>query len=338
MPVDLVAAWRKLMTDRRDRRGLRGRSFTNNASELGDGCLRKLVYKRVAPEDFAAITPELQSIFEWGDVVEEYVSRRLSEAGFRLTHAQMSTRWEKYNLSGHIDGYVQDPDTGEMIVIDIKGLNPYDWDRLNTVIDVQEGWTAKYLAQLVLYLWLENKDHGLLFIFGKSGAWPKQIDIYRENHIDLAESLLQRAEQIELHVAEYRRLTELGQKEAAEASLPEGINVRSECERCGIRTRCNPILEYGPEVRVIEDARLAGMFVRREALDSARREYEALDRELKDKFNLSMGVDAGDWLVSAPDGSDAFNVTARRDKRNAVRKDFRRPAMLGAATGEGDES
>lgn len=51
-------------------------------------------------------------------------------------------------VSGHIDGLIPDPETGELRLLEIKTMAPFSWERLNKGGEVEEG----YVVQVALYL------------------------------------------------------------------------------------------------------------------------------------------------------------------------------------------
>lgn len=329
---DIAQLYDQHLAAERDRRGQRrSRSYANNASELGDRCLRKLVYRRVAPEEAAPVDTGLMRIFRWGDEVERYVRRSLAEAGTEITHAQISGRWEQYNIAGHIDGMLRDPETGQLEVVEIKGMNPFTWAKWNTVADFEGDWLGeRYLAQLVLYLWLQEVESGLFLLFNKSSAEIKTIAVRLEDHLELAEGLLEKAEKIEGYVKKWREWDE--RKLPDSPPLPEQLNERAVCERCPFVAFCCPTLSYGPEVEVIEDGALRWLLLTWEDARDAKAEADKAWKGIKGRF-----PEEGEWMVGCPGSKAAgtplyWKIRAKRDKRGALRLTVER-----AGEAEGDD-
>ncbi|MBW2309423.1 MAG: hypothetical protein JRG73_21100 [Deltaproteobacteria bacterium] len=355
----------------RDIEGRRRRSRTNNASEIGDLCLRKLVYKRLRPEEAKAFDGGTLARFELGNLLERHVKRLLSDAGVEVIHAQVSSRWEAYNLSGHIDGMVvlgdylralkrlkldyppklEEADQEELLVIEIKGLNPNAYRAISRPEDFlsHAWWTRRYLVQLVLYLWLEERERGLFLIFDKSGAGLKTIEVRRDDWIELAEETLRKAEIIEQVVAVHQidpmtdtyvpenfpLLTDEVIEPEEYPPLPKRLNDPDVCRMCEYEHVCCPVLSYGPEIAVVEDDELATELLTRDRLDAARVEFKRLDERIKSRFELPADAQEAQWLVTgvALGEEESFEVVAKRSRNGSIRKTIRR---LTAEEGEND--
>ncbi len=336
----------------------RSRRHTNSASGLGHPCLRKLVYDRVQPEDATPWDAATLGRFSLGRNLERFVRRQLEDAGIEVFSTQMSSRWEKYNISGHIDGMVRGidiiaaynrlgmecgdiVDADETYVIEIKGLNPFTYAALHTAEDFldQAFWCAGYLVQMVLYLWLEEKERGLFLIFDKSGAGLKTIEVNRDDWIDLAEQTLQKCELIERFVRIARDPTTIdatGKITRSEDNdflcdhaeendyLPKRICDPDICPGCNFEHVCCPTLAYGPEVEeIIDPALWADVYNARRAKKIAS-EYTHLRKRIKARLELSGECREHTWLILDPDQADPYymKVTAKRSKSGSITHSF----------------
>ena len=61
---------------------------------------------------------------------------------------------------------------------------------------------------------------------------------------------------------------------------------------------CLPDVSFGPGVQVVEDAELLAMLARREELAEAAKEFEALDKELKDALPRAEEVLLGEYVIT----------------------------------------
>ena len=328
----------------------RSRRHTNSASGLGHPCLRKLVYDRVQPEDATPWDAATLGRFSLGRNLERHVRRLLEDAGVEVIGTQMSSRWEEYNISGHIDGLVRGGDiilaygqlgidgaesvhSDEIYVAEIKGLNPFTFAALHTAADFldQAWWCAGYLVQMVLYLWLEERERGLFLIFDKSGAGLKTIEVLRDDWIDLAEQTLQKCELIERFVRIYREGSEnpddgvfLSENTEDGEFLPRKICDPDICPGCNFEHVCCPTLAYGPEVEeIIDPALWADVYNARRAKKIAS-EYTHLRKRIKARLELSGECREHTWLILDPDQADPYymKVTAKRSKSGSITHSF----------------
>jgi hypothetical protein len=343
----------------------RSRRHTNSASGLGHPCLRKLVLDRVQPEDATPWDAATLGRFSLGRNLEHHVRRLLEDAGIDIFSTQMSSRWEEYNISGHIDGMVRgsdiilaygrlgidgaesvDPD--EVYVAEIKGLNPFTYAALHTAADFldQAFWCAGYLVQMVLYLWLEEKERGLFLIFDKSGAGLKTIEVLRDEWIDLAEETLQKCERIERFVRIARKKSTGANGISTERAFPMGMSGEDMefllkhgeendylpkricdpdiCPGCNYEHVCCPTLAYGPEVEeIIDPALWADVYNARRAKKIAS-EYTHLRKRIKARLELTGECREHTWLILDPDQADPYymKVTAKRSKSGSVTHSF----------------
>lgn len=339
-----------------ERTGKRWRTNSIRASGIGDICERRLLYEIIRPEDSLPLSAELLSIFRLGKHFEGYVVSLLKESGIDVIAAQVSSAWDAFNITGHIDGKILvsqwaraakyhrlpysevDLDSREEMLLEMKGLNPNTAQQMNTVDDLLAGsWTRRYVAQILIYLLLENLDRGLLLIINKSSGELTQIEIRLEDHLEYAESLIQRAERLNMLIDYHRNL----EKSKANAQgilgaatknnprvelfknidpdyMPLRINDIDECPRCQFRDVCCPTVKYNTTVDVVNDPDIFGELKERLEITPHSRRYSKLTARNKERFVLADDESSHEWLVSNEDTTDAFRIIAKRNKAGNV--------------------
>lgn len=263
----------------------------NRASDIGDDCERRLVYKRTRWEEQKPHGVGLQYIFEEGNEQERRVVETLSRVGVDVIKRQQDFQWKEYNITGHIDGVIILDDLP--YIVDIKTMSPYIYNGVHSMKDLNKyPWTRKYASQLQVYMLGLNIPRSFLLIKNKTSGQLKQLpkpldgEEYKGYELDyeLAESLIERAERINKHVAD--------------GTLPDFVKDTSICQECPFVHICNPRVEYGEELQVVNDGELIEMLDKRGELMKAKREYEKLDAEIKNRLNGAPNVMAGDWHIT----------------------------------------
>lgn len=242
---------------------------TNRASELGHECLRYLVLNRTRWADRKPHEIGLQLIFDEGNYQEDIVIKDLLEAGVKVTEQQKAFEWQKFQITGHLDLMVEC--NGYKGPVEIKSMNPHIFDSINSLEDFNKYfWTARYIAQMLIYLLMNDSENGYFLLKNKSTGELKQIEIKLD--YEFAESLLKKAETINAHV-------EAG-------TLPDFIKDPEACKRCAFFGHvCNPPLEFDAPV-IADDPDLVESLDRRAELAPMKKEYDALDKKVKSRFKL----------------------------------------------------
>jgi CRISPR/Cas system-associated exonuclease Cas4 (RecB family) len=303
---DLEAAYRKSMEVLVHPNGP---AANTRASGIGNECDRAIVYDRtVLAEQRAKHTPELQAIFELGKDFEKIAVRRLEDMGAEIVQRGRDYMDPRYQLSGHTDLKLRMPHWKRAVTCEVKGLNPYTGEGIQSLHDIRESrqaWVRKYYAQLQTYLFLAGEDLGVFVLFNKSTGWPTFIDCPLD--YEYAESLLKKAERVKLHVANN--------------TLPER-HLSADCRRCAFLAVCAPDVDYGDGVLIISDPELEQMIARRGELAAAAKEYEALDKSLKDALPQREGeILIGDFvLVRTFQSRRAYAVKETHFYRTNIRR------------------
>jgi len=239
---------------------------TNRASSIGDACMRKLVYYRTRWQDQEKPSTSLQRRFNLGKIFEDYAIARLLRAGVRIIRQQEPLSIPEHQITGHPDGNVVDEETGEDYPMDVKSAASSVFYKMNTKEDfARYPWTAKYIAQLMIYMYAQKKDKGMFLFVDKQSGQEKQIWIdYDEAFV---QEVFTKADKINEHVAA--------------KTLPERIDYCDECEKsCPFRMICLPDVVYtAPEF--IVDEELKAMVERWIELKPIAKECADLEDEIK---------------------------------------------------------
>lgn len=255
---------------------------TNRASELGHPCLRYLVFNRTRWSEKVLHDVGLQFVFDLGNSIEDLVIRDLKDAGFQVIEQQRSFEWPRYQISGHIDGKILID--GVAYPLEIKSVSPFIYESINSVSDMHKSkylHVRKYPSQITLYLLMDSKERGVMLLKNKSTGRLKEI--WFDLDYELGESLLQKAEAVNRHIAE--------------GTIPEPIEWDdSICPECPFLHICTPE-RIGKEIEVINDDGLLELLQRWDSLKPMAREFEEVDRILKEKLQGRNKILIGDFFI-----------------------------------------
>ena len=253
------------------------------ASNLGHPCERYLYllikhWDEQAPHDVG-----LQNIFDLGNTLEEHTINNIKEAGFEvITPTVRSWKIENPLITGREDIRIKD-ENGELLPVEIKGLAPQEWDKLNSVEDFlrsKRHYVRGYPAQLYTYMLHFGKETGFFALTNKLTGQTKFIEVQFD--YDYAEGLLQKAERV------YAAL-EAG-------TPPEPCDDISVCEGCSLQHVCGECRRIPADIEL--DDVLDELIQRREALAPVKREYEAVDKEIKARVGERDKIITGNYLVT----------------------------------------
>lgn len=265
----------------------------NRASSIGHNCERYLYYSRVNWADRDMHSVELQGIFDLGNKFEEITAdditqacRRISEInGQRVFFMGQQTPFvdEKAELSGHIDGAIYVGDYA--YPTEFKSVNPNIFPTIKTLDDIRnspKSYMRSYYAQIQSYLFLFNKQFGLIILKCKSTGALNIIPV----ELDFAyyESIVQKAERVNA---------------AVQAKVPPERNIDFDtCTECAFKRICFEGAEL--TLPVVDNDVLLDAIQRKESLADAHRQYEAAAKIVKDQCNRS-GLEqfnVGEYIVS----------------------------------------
>lgn len=258
-----------------------------SASRLGHPCERYLYllltnWEQVKPHDVG-----LQHIFDLGNSIEDYTIERLKEAGFEVvTPNQDRTGNFKIQVrNGYITGRedlrIKD-ENGELLPCEIKGLSPYDFDKLNTIEDFFKSKKAHiqgYPTQLFIYLYKFEKQKGFFIITNKLTGEIKPIEVNLD--FEFGEKCLSKAERIYDAVAKKQE--------------PEAVEDMAICENCPLAHICGQM--HRESVSVEFDGELEELITKRDELKPYLNKYKEFDEEIKSKVGERENVITGKYQI-----------------------------------------
>jgi len=284
---------------------------SNRASAIGYPCLRKLVYMRTAWDKAAPISESLAGLFQTGNELEPVIERILSKAGqagtppWRIVGSQTvikSEILEQYEISGHVDGILQTYDGQrweDYGVADIKTSNPNIFQSLDGYDSLSRfPWTESYISQLSIYAKGMNQKRCVLIFVNKANLYDVKL-IEWDLDEAFVDELLAKARRINEHIRSN--------------TLPDKINRQDICGRCEHAAHCLPELEATGNLQVLADDEIADMLDRRSILEAAKREFDALERDLKKRLIEGQDVICGTHMISWKQVKKHMKATEARD-------------------------
>lgn len=256
---------------------------SNRASEMGHPCIRYLTFLRTRGNERSVPSAELQLIFDLGNVLEPAIIRDIQDAGFVVNQTQKGLEWKEYEITGSIDGNLIIE--GKAYPLEIKTSSPNIFNRLNTIEDMQKSrylYMRKYPTQLNLYMLMHEREKGVFLFKNKVNGALKEI--WMDLDYALGEETLKKAEAVNEHVHA--------------GTTPDPIEWDdSICGECAFLHICVPD-RVGKEIEVVDDAELLELLEKRDVLMTAHKEYEEIDRELKEAVKGREKILVGNFLVT----------------------------------------
>ena len=252
------------------------------ASDLG-ACEREYVLAMTKWQERPLPDVGLKARFERGSLIENAVLQELMALGIQVRQErapfEIKDKTGRVVLRGKVDGFVQDGK--QSYPLEIKSMDPNVFNGITTAEDFGKWpWAEKYPRQLQSYLYANNEEQGFFLLDDCKGNW-KLLPIT----LDYAamEVILKRCESAVAH------------REAG--TLPDYHADASVCRRCWAFGRvCDPPAEY-QGLLLAEDPDFEAMLNRRGELQGPAKEYEALDKAMKEKVKGKDGLVVGDWLI-----------------------------------------
>jgi CRISPR/Cas system-associated exonuclease Cas4 (RecB family) len=276
------------------------------ASNIGHPCERYLYllitrWKEQQPHDIG-----LQNVFDLGNTLEIHTINNLKEAGYEvITPTQWSFQIEKPLITGREDLRIKD-ENGELIPVEVKGISPFEFGKLNTVDDFlrsKKYYIRQYPAQLQTYMYHFNKLYGFFALTNKLTGETKMIRM--DFDWDMADNLLKKAERI------YKAIED--KKE------PDAVEDISMCEGCKLAHICG--VHRGIEPSVELDDELNNLIVQKYNLKKYVDQYEEVDSAIKSKVGERKKVITGDYLVQRKRiYKKSYTVPERTEYRLQIQK------------------
>lgn len=251
-------------------------------SNLGHPCERYLYLLIKHWEEQKPIDVGLQNIFDLGNTLEEHTINNIKEAGYEvITPTCRSWRIEKPLITGREDIRIKD-ENGELLPVEIKGLSPFEYDKLNSVHDFlnsKKAYVKGYPAQLQMYMYHFAKEKGFFALTNKLTGETKFIEMPFD--YEYAEGLLQKAERI------YKALED--------NTLPDCCDDISYCENCTMQHVCGTMRRIPTDIMIDEE--LDALINKKNELQPAVSEYKKVDSEIKKKVGERDKVLTGQFLI-----------------------------------------
>lgn len=276
------------------------------ASGIGE-CDRQLVYNITNWRDKKMWDVHAQARMNKGNDEERLMLRELEDLGYTVVEQQASLSEDmkrNFGVGGRIDGKLVF--NGRRIPFEVKSVNPRLFDNINTVADLQQYvWMRKYPRQLTLYMLGHNEEVGILALSNLLGQWKFLV-------LDLdyakAEDLLVRLEGVNKHVKG--------------ATLPERIDYDEDvCGSCAFAHICLPDIKNVPQVKWDDNPVLLKKLERRRELEPAKKEFEAIDKEVKATFDgAGPTTMVGDFIVTRKNvARKAYTVDATEYAQTSIK-------------------
>lgn len=277
------------------------------ASNVGHPCERFLYFQIKNWEDKKLYNETTQCIFDLGNKIEEYVIETLKESGFEiLTPTIRAWKVEHPLITGREDLRIKMED-GELYPVEVKGLSPQEWEKLNSVEDF---WNSKryyvraYPAQLFIYMYQFEKEKGYFALCNKLTGEIKLIEVKFD--YNYAEKLLQKAERI------YKCIDK--------EELPDSCEDISVCEKCDFAHICTANINRA-ETGIDLSGELDDFIDRKQELAKYKREYEEVNDKIKKIIGERPKVLSNKYIFERKVFKKAeYTVPAREEVRINVKR------------------
>ena len=254
------------------------------ASNLGFPCERYLFllikrWDEQKPHDVG-----LQNIFDLGNTIEEHTIKNIKEAGFEIVTPTVRSWKENVKggiITGREDIRIKD-ENGELLPVEIKGISPFEYDKLNSVDDFLKSkrpYIRGYPAQLFVYMLKFGKEKGFFALTNKLTGETKFIEVPFD--YEYGEKMLQKAERI------YSALER--------DEIPDACDDISVCENCGLAHICGESRRVPADIDL--DDELDALIDRKQELAAAKKEYEDVDKQIKQRVGERDKIITGHYLI-----------------------------------------
>lgn len=314
-PAAVVEAYRKYKLGQKSGSSM---ATSNWPTALAHECDAYAVFNRTVPPELRRkITDRLAMIFAEGNDQERMVARDLADSGFEISGQQGQLVWKEFQISGRRDIILYKPGYASKRRIEVKSSSPYTYDALNKpedLLDSDKEWFSRWGKQIALYIWLEGIEEYWLLLKNKVSGDIKIIPFTMTDRVtELANAMLEKAKWV-------NNLIQIGGQPEESRKIAEADT----CSECQFYDTCLPDLTFGPGAVIFDAesvAELEEQLERRAELEPMAKEFDSLDKELKQemKSHASAGQDKlviGAWIVEIKEQSrKAFNVAASSFKK-----------------------
>lgn len=276
------------------------------ASNLGHPCERYLYLLIKHWDEQKPHDAGLQSIFNLGNKLEEFTIDNIKKAGYEvITPTERSWKIDKPFITGREDVRIKD-ESGNLLPVEIKGLSPIEFDKLNSIQDFfnsKKAYIRAYPAQLMIYLYYFEKEKGFFALTNKLTGQTKFIEVVLD--YEYTEQLLQKAERI------YKALEE--------GKEPEACEDCSVCQNCPLAHICGQINRVSADIEF--DGELEELINRKNELKEATAELYEVDARIKEIIGERENVITGTYqILRKAIEKKEYTVPARTEYRLQIKK------------------
>lgn len=255
------------------------------ASLVGHPCERYLGLSISNWQDKLPHDETLQAIFDFGNSVEAYAIDCLKKAGFEaVTPVDRAFRIENPLITGREDLRIKD-DNGELIPVEVKGLQSQTWEELNNIDDFKNSkhvHIKRYPAQLFCYMWHFQKEKGYFCLVNKQTGQIKVIEVKLD--YDYMDWIFERSKRV------YKALEE------KTVNQLETVDDYNACGKCDLRHCCKGC--HNAVEAEIDDGTIEDLIREKAALKANADRYNEIGDEIKRVLGPREKVIAGEWVVA----------------------------------------
>lgn len=283
-PADLAAAITDAWVRRIERERRPSSPHAHVYASAWRPCLRRMVLDMTDADKLPPLPAEVLARFRRGDDRERDLLADLARVGrdaeppfdviAQQERFELKDRQGRVAIAGKVDARLRM--AGCSPPVETKAWSPFLVDRIRAFADLFENkYTIGGAHQLLSYLYGANEPYGFLLL-DRSGL-PLLLPVELDAHLDRVEDFLTKAE----HAIDHQRA----------GTLPDYlVGDAAECQRCPFYgSVCNPPIE-SKGATLLVDPELEAMLERHHALTATGREYNDLDRTIKDKLR---GIESG---------------------------------------------
>lgn len=276
-------------------------------SSIGHPCWRYVYLSITNWQDKAAPDAGLQGIFGLGNTLEAHVIEKIKEAGFEVfTPTTHSFRIDPQGITGREDLRIKDPETGELIPVEVKSISPFEFDKLNSFADFvnnKKPFIRAYAAQIQLYMLRFGKEYGFFALINKLTGEIKFIRC--DFDYDYCENILQKADFINQCLKD--------------KTPPDACDEIGLCEKCDLQHICGQVKRAPADLEL--DGELEELINRKQALAPAKKEYEEVDAQIKKLVGEREKIITGSYLVERKTiEKKEYTVAARTEHRISIKR------------------
>ena len=271
-------------------------------------CARQLTLRMTKSHELPPFKPEQLARFRRGKDRARNVKSDLEQAGrnarppFELIGAESRFElvWNGLTvITGKVDWKTKFAIEGlPPVPTEYKSWSTMLTDRVNSFEDLFENrWTRKGAYQLLCYMWGSSSEFGLM-VLDRPGL-PKilPVSLFANENANLA------------RVEKFLDLASLAVDCKNAGMLPDYIKDSAECKTCDfLGSHCTPPMLAGNGLHFIPDQELATALDRRGELQPAAKEFEHLDKEVKERLRGVELAAVGNWLIDGKFGKNTKTV------------------------------